>query len=122
MPRPDLTPAPKDRYTREYLDLLDRIDNLRVELKEETKERKGEIASLEKAAFRLRRLLAGREEDQTEIPGAEIPQVRPRISSMSVHIGGEKVTTIEGTPEEITEKLERAGRAVHAKRKKDAAP
>jgi hypothetical protein len=112
MPPATLKLEQKDRYTREYLETLDRIDNLRVELKEEMKERKGEIATLEKAAFRLRRLLAGRAEEQTEIPGAEIPQVAPRkgVTSMTVSVGGREVSKIEGTPGEIVDRLERAGR------------
>jgi hypothetical protein len=112
MPPVTLNPALKDRYTREYLETLDRIDNLRTELKEEVKERKGEIAALEKGAFRLRRLLAGKTEEQTEIPGAEVPQVAPRkgITSMTVSVGGREVTRIDGTPGEIVERIERAGR------------
>jgi hypothetical protein len=111
MPRSSLQPQLLARYTSEYLELLDRIDNLEVELKEEVKDRRGEIASLKKAAYRLRRLLAGREDEQTEIPGAEIPQVKPRITSMTVSVGGKKVTEIAGSPEEIVETIERAGKA-----------
>jgi hypothetical protein len=80
MPAPKLSPELRERYTREYLDLLDRRDALAEELREETKERKGEIATLDKAAFRLRRLLGGKEDDQLEVPGAEIPHPRPRMS------------------------------------------
>jgi hypothetical protein len=110
MPAPKLSPELRERYTREYLDLLDRRDALAEELREETKERKGEIATLDKAAFRLRRLLGGKEDDQLEVPGAEIPHPKPRATSMSVSIGGKEVARLHGEPEEIVERLERAGR------------
>ncbi len=70
--------AQRDRYTDELIETLNRIDNLTTELKEEMKERKGEIATLQKAVFRLRHLLDGTEPEQTEIPGSEIPSVRGR--------------------------------------------
>lgn len=39
---------------------------------------------------------------------------RGGITSMSVSVGGRKVTEIEGDPEEILEKIEQAGRAASA--------
>jgi hypothetical protein len=110
MPAPKLSPELQAKYTREYLDTLDRIDNLKVELKEVVTERKGEIATLDKAAFRLRRLLGGKTDDQLEVPGAEIPHPKPRATSMSVSIGGKEIARLQGEPEEIVERLERAGR------------
>jgi hypothetical protein len=82
------------KYTAEYLDLLDRIDNLEVELKDEVKERKGEIAALKKGAFRLRRLLAGREDDQLEVPGAEVPHVKPRPGTTTISFDGKDVAAL----------------------------
>jgi hypothetical protein len=95
MPAPKLSPELRERYTREYLDLLDRRDALAEELREETKERKGEIATLDKAAFRLRRLLGGKTDDQLEVPGAEIPHPKPRRGAAEVEIrAGEKRVTL----------------------------
>jgi hypothetical protein len=66
------------------------------------KERKGEIAALDKAAFRLRQLLRGKEVEQGEIPGAEIPSVKPRksgtITEITLKAGGREVKT---TPEQL---------------------
>jgi hypothetical protein len=110
MPPVTLNPALKDRYTREYLETLDRIDNLRTELKEEVKERKGEIAALEKGAFRLRRLLAGKTEEQTEIPGAEVPQVAPRkgVTAITLTTGDGKAIT--ATPERMSAAIDEINR------------
>jgi hypothetical protein len=47
-----ISPELERRYSRELTETLDRIDSLRIELKEEMKERRGEIAALEKAAWR----------------------------------------------------------------------
>ncbi len=79
----DLSPQLKARYSAELVETLERIDDLTTELKEEVKERKGEISALAKAAFRLRRLLSGHEAEQTEIPGSEIPVVKGRRYQMN---------------------------------------
>lgn len=76
-----LSPDLELKYSRELTKTLTRIDNLTEDLKEETKERKGEIASLKKAAYRLRLMLDGKEAEQLEVPGSEVPQVRGRKSA-----------------------------------------
>ncbi|WP_242394825.1 hypothetical protein [Anaeromyxobacter oryzisoli] len=73
-----ISPELELRYSRELTKTLTQIDGLTADLKEEMKARKGEIATLQKAAYRLRMLLDGKESEQTEIPGAEIPSVRER--------------------------------------------
>ena len=79
----------EQRYYRELTSTLDRIDNLRAEMKEEAKERKDELAALEKAAYRLRRMLKGEESEQTEIPGSEIPHVLSRARRVAAERGDE---------------------------------
>jgi hypothetical protein len=71
-----ISPDLERKYSRELAKTLDQIDNLLTDLKEELKERKGEIAALEKAAYRLRLMLKGHG-DQAQIPGAELPSIRP---------------------------------------------
>src|SRR6266545_4077548 len=77
MAKTDLSPELERKYSHALTETLDRVDQLRADLKEETKQRKGEIAQHEKAAFRLRRLLSGKEVEQLEVPGAEVPSVKP---------------------------------------------
>lgn len=76
MAKSKLSPDLELKYGRELTKTLKRIDNLTEELKELNAERKGEIASLKKAAYRLRLLLEGQDAEQLEVPGSEVPSVR----------------------------------------------
>jgi hypothetical protein len=78
MAKANLSPELERKYAHALTETIDKVDNLRADLKEITKERKGEIATHEKAVFRLRRLLSGKEVEQLEVPGAELPSVAPR--------------------------------------------
>lgn len=91
------TGALKERYEAELLRELDAVDELTAALKAETKERKEEIQEHQGAIIRLRNLLSGKRSEQIEIPGAEIPAVKPRDLLITLTTSDGKTVTATST-------------------------
>jgi hypothetical protein len=74
---PELTQEKLTKYVNELLEHRAAVRSLTEDLKEETKARKQEINEHETAIIQLEKLIEG-EGDQANIPGSEIPVLRPR--------------------------------------------